>query len=101
MASDLIRRKALLDLYDGLELLEDADWDSVWNVPLEVVVQNIKDMPTVDAVEVRHGGWLERWDDFICSECACEFDGVANEIDEFHYCPNCGAKMDGNRGGNK
>ena len=47
--------------------------------------------PTVDAVEVVHGRWRFRknWDLFVCSECSHESSNYSN------YCPNCGAKMDG------
>ena len=58
----------------------------------------------MDAVEVVHGRWIERpLDNFRkyevkCSECG--FVGIGN-YDQYHdpcdfnYCPNCGAKMDG------
>ena len=62
---------------------------------LKKMMQNA---PTVDAVEVVHG----RWEDFCrdkmccCSVCKAEFDNTCNEIHgEWYYCPNCGAKMDG------
>jgi hypothetical protein len=56
----------------------------------------------VDAVEVVHGRWIEKqepitWceDDveifYECSVCQCQNFG------ESPYCPNCGAKMDGER----
>ena len=50
---------------------------------------------TVDAEPVRHGRWEECgqydvFDYYQCSECGYfSFDGETN------YCPNCGAKMDG------
>lgn len=49
-------------------------------------------MPTV---EVRHGKWRFRksWDFFVCSECSYEHANYS------HYCPNCGAKMDGGNDG--
>lgn len=64
----------------------------------------IEQAPTVDAVEVVHGRWIERpLDNFRkyevkCSECG--FVGIENydqylEPYDFNYCPNCGAKMDG------
>ena len=46
---------------------------------------------TVDAEPVRHGHWENylieglRWK---CSECGSRFSSP------YHYCPNCGAKMD-------
>ena len=64
-----------------------------------------------DVVEVKHGeniGTLHPVDEFICSECGIVLEGwtkvVTDEDDgemfyeyEFKYCPNCGAKMDGER----
>lgn len=44
--SDLIRRDDLLDLYNVKEEYKD------YSVPLPVVIQNIKDMSAVDAIEV-------------------------------------------------
>lgn len=47
-------------------------------------------MPTVDAVPVRHGKWIEypTADGMNqCSEC-----GVLR-FGESNYCPNCGARM--------
>ena len=56
--------------------------------------------PTVDAVEVKHGRWVwkpynERVSHLICSVCKRE-DGAC---EEYAYCPNCGAKMDGDGNG--
>lgn len=56
-----------------------------------------KKMPTVDAEPVRHGHWINHFDDLFpedssveCSVCH-EYEGImAND----NYCPNCGAKMD-------
>lgn len=66
-------------------------------VPLDA----LKRAPTVDAIPVVHGRWIEKVDMvesyladctevfYECSVCEC-----AN-IGESPYCPNCGAKMDG------
>ena len=61
-----------------------------------------------DVVEVRHGKWIENqeplgWCDVDCAECSvCHESWIIDEdssIDDYkcmwHYCPNCGAKMDG------
>lgn len=57
---------------------------------------------SADVVEVRHGSWLRVGQSFIdpnkflcfeCSICGCTLD---NHIKvEQNYCPNCGARMDG------
>ena len=47
-------------------------------------------------VPVRHGRWethSDRPDSLICSVCNCGFDMWKH--DPHNYCPNCGAKMDG------
>ena len=58
------------------------------------VLREIGDAETVDAEPVRHGRWLRlneapEWDQRRCSECG--------DISccQRNYCPNCGAKMDG------
>lgn len=58
----------------------------------------LTEIPTIDAVPVVHGRWIETSEGTFCSECnknpipvehynVCNFTGA--------YCPNCGAKMDG------
>ena len=73
-------------------------------VELRDVVKMVCAAPTVDAVEVVHGRWVKckEWDyDYKCSVC----EGYAGEdVDGDHYkltpyCPNCGAKMDGDGDG--
>lgn len=94
MASDLISRKALLDLYDGLE-------GKGLRIPIDVLILNIEDQPTVDSVEVVHGEWINHFDDLFpaesyqeCSVCHHETMGY---LLEDNYCPNCGADMRGEK----
>lgn len=71
----------------------------------------IKRQPTIDAVEVVHGEWIEV-DDFegaikgrvVCSNCKNPFESIVMTNEKIiltnqktNYCPNCGAKMDGER----
>lgn len=60
------------------------------------------DCPLPDVVEVKHGKWEEKEDYwfetiYICSECKEEYVLVEGtpEQNNYSYCPNCGAKMDG------
>ena len=70
----------------------------------EMIFKQLRDIPTADVVEVRHGRWIVCDDLFgeigHCS--ACGFFMNVNEpgnglpdIENLKYCPNCGAKMDG------
>ena len=56
----------------------------------------VNDAPTIDAVEVVHGEWIDRSDGI---EGAWNYCSVCGEqaIDLYDFCPNCGAKMDGER----
>ena len=56
----------------------------------------VEEMPTVDAVEVRHGRWECGKPCPVCGEN--RFKGLDADIWadwEPPYCPNCGAKMNG------
>ena len=63
----------------------------------------IKLQPTVDAVEVVHGRWVEGGlfsDIAKCSVCGSKhFTMDFVRSNKFNYCPNCGAKMDGDGNG--
>lgn len=54
----------------------------------------VMDMPTIDAVEVKRGRWIRNdrngFKIYDCSVC-----GIHMETDGWNYCPNCGARMDG------
>lgn len=56
-----------------------------------LIVGMIEEMPTVDAVPVRHGKWLDITDSHIgtCSLCGDRW----GSVDMMNYCPSCGARM--------
>lgn len=64
-----------------------------------LTLAEIDDAPTIDAVPVVHGRWVNYRKAVIglatiwsaeCSECGC---GQVRKFEEYNYCPNCGAKM--------
>lgn len=57
----------------------------------------IKNLKTADVHEVKHGKWIESYDNSWHYDCPFCNDGYATiNIDErpYNFCPNCGAKMD-------
>lgn len=52
----------------------------------------ITDSPAADVVEVKRGKWIKRHNERICSKCRFIY---YNSNDDFNYCPNCGADMQG------
>lgn len=82
--------------YTILDDITDAyEWSFV-SVPIQA--NAICNRP-VEAEPVRHGEWLYS-DIYLpncaeCSECGWKSSASGDEIPSYHYCPNCGAKMDG------
>ena len=59
------------------------------------VISDLEEMPTVDAVEVVHGRWIDVALRFTQVKEKCSVCGGVVYAHGFNYCPNCGAKMDG------
>lgn len=95
MAKEYIEReRAIVDACNSLELYPSE------YAKLEDALNRI---PTADVALVRHGEWLKAKDDYcglniiqcsICHEEWCfEIDDDVIDLN-YHYCPNCGAKID-------
>ena len=70
------------------------------------IEEQIKELGCMDFVaradvqEIKHGEWKLCYEDWRMQiagdECsACGFQHYGTCISHYHYCPNCGAKMDG------
>lgn len=70
---------------------------------LETCIELVDDAPTVDAVPVRHGRWIDidpemyTWK-IRCSKCGHERSMMSTGQIYPMYCEDCGAKMDGGDG---
>ena len=75
--------------------LNDTDIFDTYN-DYSMVFDTIDNFPTADVAPVRHGHWVEcnYGLTFECSECK-----YPTEYSLTDYCPNCGAKMDGDKNG--
>ena len=100
---EYIKREDLLELYR----MDDPVLNENGHVPLPVIRQNIMDIPAADVAPVVHAHWQPYEDTVQCSACGFGtfMDGYffvhgecthANDRSfRFSFCPNCGAKMDG------
>lgn len=96
MNNDLIRRE---DAIRAGREIPDLIFDHYFGEGDVEALMNA--IPAVDAEPVRHGRWIDNGDYVttaygsldvnVCSNCNAEV-----TIDHYDsYCPNCGAKMDG------
>lgn len=79
------------------EMESDIYYPSSLGIPEEDIEDIINDIPAADVQEVRHGKWEIDCNGYYpyCSNCKEEPDsGVMSD-----YCPNCGARMDGEENG--
>lgn len=77
---EYIDRKALLRTRPDIEN---------WGGPYGYSISAIKQFPAADVAPVRHGKWIRHGDWSECSLCG------ESGTSHIKYCPNCGAKMDG------
>ena len=92
--SDYIRREDAIEAFDPQQR---RDWYTPW------IVETLKDLPSADAAPIRHGHWqiTDAYPHNVyCSECHTKYaqthwavwdDGSLPR----RFCPNCGARMDG------
>ena len=97
---DAVRYERILQGFAG-HLLEAGKTEAAEAV--NTLIKGLKLEPTVDVVEVVHGRWEPRQDviGFVrCSVCHdCNIYGDWADGKKWNYCPNCGAKMDGDGNG--
>ena len=111
-----------MDEYIKREEAVDAVLDAYFNTPKTNLIGKlfynaILELQPADVEPVKHGRWewFEEWsystpehsaecDDcgWRCSECKTKLEDMVNgyyddsyEVPQLNYCPNCGARMDG------
>lgn len=85
--TEIIKRRLLDDVNDGM--LDEFDTESI-----------LRKVPSAE----RHGRWIEFDDAYNrisgrCSVCGWESHLYEDDVVGMPYCPNCGAKMDGEQNG--
>ena len=100
----LIDADALKDVMRMRRDLYGAEYEER-RAELDQVISDINSQPTVDAEPVRHGRWIDpqpegcmTWDKRAYQQCSiCGDKQYLSQ--SMIYCPNCGARMDGDGDG--
>lgn len=99
MAEYIERKRAIVEACNSLGLYQSEELCPSEYAKLEDALNSI---PAADVVSVRHGRWervipsksAAKWSNKVsCSVCH------STGYKRFNYCPNCGAKMDGDYNG--
>ncbi len=108
MENDKLVRLSDMRLIESRPDAYPEEWNDSYEKGFVDAINAVLDIPAVDAVEVRHGTWIktvvamsrlydekgmtENMNGYTCGACK-EFSTA-----KFNFCPNCGARMDGEDG---
>lgn len=94
--AELFSKNLMMQVY----LADDEDFTKAFVKGMELVKKAEEETPTADVQEVKHGRWIGKpisgYSNCRCSVCnsVCEIHAIAGSVMQ-KYCPNCGAKLDG------
>lgn len=95
--NECIKKDDVIDKF--IEGDGDDEFTDGYNFAVNEYREKIKAMPAADVMLVKHGRWSECYTDSrlysgICSVCG---GGAIRSVKgkPLDYCPNCGARMDG------
>ena len=79
----------------------DACMDTIWKPEIVALKCFVEGIPAADVAPVRHGKWIEKEKYIfgIMYDCSLCEDRIIDNGHHWYYCPNCGAKMDGDGNG--
>lgn len=98
--SDYIKREDALNAFRRVYMIPGRGTaKEIYTKQIENTYKDIEAIPAADVIEQKHGKWMPIYDGnefgevyqsgVYCSECDEELQSEPN------YCPNCGARMDG------
>lgn len=97
--NDYIKREDAVNILCGECLNYKVCCSADGEIPVCPLFWKMQNIPAADVVERKKGEWVEDYNlindtyHFHCSVCGDEEWGTRKQIEDTHYCPNCGADM--------
>ena len=98
MAKEYIEREALIRYAEKQKviIMDGTSIADAMRIQGNVFRECVETAPAADVVEVVHGKWMhDRNNLYGCNNCLHR--ETMSHKEKKKYCPNCGAKMDGER----
>ena len=106
MAEYICREDVLKKAKSSISVPADNEWDCGYNTAMAEMQEFIKHLTASDVQPIRHGRWdFQGYQLFKCTNCKEMFTQDQLEAMQNHkdceectfpnFCPNCGARMDG------
>lgn len=89
--AEYFERKALIERFKELGLGENSFMERIF---ADGVYSVLESFPSADVAPIVHGKLTDNKYYVFCSVCGYHWYHCDGGIQEFNYCPNCGAKMD-------
>lgn len=93
--SDYIERYAAIEEIKEIDPVEVITHGNNAKLNIGAVLERLVRLPSADLEPIRHGRWIDNGDFVMCS-CCTEFYVKRFNLHR-NYCPNCGARMDGDK----
>ena len=100
MADYIDRKAAELAFIEKGQASKRYKVGDFWELNGAEIREALDTVPSADVQPVRHGQWIEYDNSHCeCPYCHSEWSYFENMVEYFNFCPNCGARLDGEQNG--
>ena len=94
--AEYIEREALIEWLKSIPIIDLSDGRGLCRVIMEKAIKKMPKGTIADVAPVVHGRWIEKekYTFGIMYDCSLCENRILDNGNPWHYCPNCGAKMD-------
>ena len=98
--AEYIEREAIMEFPIRKDRCDKEHANEHFIFGIESVLEYVENLPAADVAPVVHGRWKKSGSLLECQYCGEIYSQLGgNAGKSWNYCPNCGAKMDGDGSG--